>query len=209
MGTHYQASPATSVGLVYRSKWTPVLEGPTEFSNLPIDVPTTILKYKLPLPQQVELRIQHALSATWILGLTFDWENWTQFNNMVLSFNFDGENPPEPVQASPSWRNTYSIGANMTKVFAQGATFLNFGVGYASSPVTDKNRIIQLPADDSWTLTIGVAHNFSKALTASLGGGVVFGGSAPIEQITQGFQFAGHMRTSRVLILGGSLAWRF
>lgn len=209
LGTHYQASPATSIGLVYRSKWTPKLEGDLAFSNLPVNVPTTQLKYKLPLPQQVELGIQHALNETWILGLVFDWENWTQFNNMVLAFNYDGEHSPDPVQVDPNWKNTWSIGANMTKIFAQGATFLNFGFDYGSSPVTDKNRIIQLPADDSWTLSIGVAHNFSKALTGSFGAGLVFGGSSPVEQVLQGFQFAGHMRTNRVLILGGSLAWRF
>jgi long-chain fatty acid transport protein len=209
LGTHYQASPATSVGLVYRSKWTPELAGQMAFSNLHTEITTTDFKFKLPLPQQIELGIQHALSETWILGLTFDWENWTQFNNMLVGFDYDGENPPDPVQIDPNWKNTYSAGANLTKIFAKGATFLNFGFDYGSSPVTDKNRIIQLPADDSWTLSIGVAHNFSKALTGSLGGGLVFGGSSPVEQVLQGFQFAGHMRTNRVLILGGSLAWRF
>ena len=36
LGTHFQLSPATSMGLVYRSKWTPILEGQLAFSNLRI-----------------------------------------------------------------------------------------------------------------------------------------------------------------------------
>jgi len=209
LGTQYQVAPATLVGLVYRSKWTPKLTGDLVFSNLPIDVPTSGFEMDLVLPQQLELGIQHALSQTWILDLTFDWENWSQFNNMIIGLDIDGVNPPEPIQADVKWTNTYAVGANMTHVMAQGKTFLNFGVNYASSPVNDENRIIQLPVDDAWTLSLGAAHSFSKSLTGSLGGAVVLGGSAPVDKVLQGFHFVGNFRTNTVIVLGGSLAWNF
>jgi long-subunit fatty acid transport protein len=83
---------------------------------------------------------------------------------------------------------------------AKGRTFLNFGVSYGSSPVPDKNRKIVLAMDDSWTLSVGVAHTLSEALTLSLGGGIVLNGSAPVEQVTQGFEFSGKFHTYHVLV---------
>ena len=97
----------------------------------------------------------------------------------------------------------------MTYVMAQGQTFLNFDVNCTSSPVSDKNRLIQLFADDSWTLSIGAQHNLSKTLTAALGGGIVFNGNAPVDQVLQGSHFKGDYGANRILMLGGSLAWRF
>ena len=70
-------------------------------------------------------------------------------------------------------------------------------------------RILLLPLDDSWTLSLGAAHSFSKSLTGSLGGAVVLGGSAPVDTVLQGFHFVGKFRTNTVIVLGGSLAWNF
>jgi long-subunit fatty acid transport protein len=75
---------------------------------------------------------------------------------------------------------------------------------------TDGNRIIQLPADESFTLTAGIAHNASKTMTYSFGGAVVFYGDAEVKnQDTQGISFSGKFDTNVLFVLGGSLQLRF
>lgn len=65
-GTQYQLTLATSIGVVYRSKWSPDLVGDKVVSGLQHSLPTEEFEMDLVLPQEVELGIQHALSETWI-----------------------------------------------------------------------------------------------------------------------------------------------
>ncbi|MBW1788675.1 MAG: outer membrane protein transport protein [Deltaproteobacteria bacterium] len=208
LGTQYQVTPSTSFGIVYRSKWTPDLQGDLVVTGLPQSVPTERFEMDLVLPQEVEFGIQHALSKTWILGLTFDWENWDQFKNIVLDFAFQN-GAVGSTTADINWRDTYSGGISITHIMGGGSTFIDLGLNYASSPVSDADRVIQLPVDDAWTVSFGVAHNASKNLTFSLGGAVVFNGDARVDQVTQGLQFSGEFDTNVDFVLGGSLQWRF
>jgi long-subunit fatty acid transport protein len=101
------------------------------------------------------------------------------------------------------------VGASLTHIAGGGRTFVNLGLNYSSSPVSDSKRIILLPLDESVTLSLGVAHNASKTLTYSLGGAVVFSGDADVDQISQGVRFKGDFDTNVAFVLGGSLQWRF
>ena len=208
VGTQYQITPSTSVGIVYRSKWDSNVRGDLEITGLPREVPTEGFGLDLVLPQEVEFGIQHALSETWILGLTFDWQNWSQFKNIGIDFRFHDGQVKSSV-ADINWHDTYSGGISLTHVMNEGNTFLDFGFTYSSSPVHDNDRIIQLPVDESYTVSLGVAHNVSKNLTYTLGGAVVISGNAPVDQVTQGYQFAGNFDTNVAIILGGSLQYRF
>ena len=207
-GLQYQLTPATSFGMVYRSKWEANTKGNLVVSGLPVNLPTTDFELDLVLPQEVEIGIQHAFSKTWILGLTFDWQNWDQFKNMDVGFEFTNGVVKSTV-ADLKWHDTYSTGISLTHIMGGGATFLNLGFTYSSSPVDDADRIILLPVDESWTLSLGVAHNVTKDLTASLGGAVVFSGSGKVDNIDQGVQFSGKFDTNVAIALGGSVQWRF
>jgi len=90
-----------------------------------------------------------------------------------------------------------------------GTTFLDLGLTYASSPVSDTNRVFLLPVDDSWTVSFGIAHNASKNLTYSLGGAVVISGNASVDQTSQGFRTIGEFSTNLAFVLGATLQWRF
>ena len=208
VGTQYQITPSTSVGIVYRSKWDSHLRGELEISGLPHEVPTEDFGLDLVLPQEIEFGIQHALSKTWILELTFDWQNWSQFKNIAIDFRFEDGVVKSSV-ADINWRDTYSGGFSFTHIVNEGNTFLEFGFNYASSPVSDSNRIIQLPVDESYTLSFGVAHNVNKSLICTLGGAIVISGDAKVDQITQGYQFSGKFDTNLAFILGGSFQYRF
>ena len=156
----------------------------------------------------MELGIQHALSETWILGLTFDWQNWTQFSGIDVQFEFIN-GAVKYATTDLNWHDTFSGGVSLTHIMGNGTTFVNLGLNYASSPVSDANRIFLLPVDDSWTVSLGIAHNASKNLTYSLGGTVVINGAAKVDQTSQGVRTVGQFNSNLVVVLGGSLQWRF
>lgn len=206
VGTYYQVSPATSLGLVYRSEWDSNVSGDRVESGPGIGARTTPTTLNLVLPQQVQFGIQQALSKTWILGLTFDWTDWSAFEGIGVNVAFVNGAVEHGV-FDINWHDTYSGGLSLTHIM--GATFLNVGLTYSSSPVSDSKRIILLPMDESVTLSLGVAHNASKTLTYSLGGAVVFSGDAEVDQNSQGVRFKGDFDTNVDIVLGGSLQWRF
>lgn len=206
-GTQYQVSPTTSVGLVYRSQWDPDLTG-TRTTSGPRErfVRDEPFEFGLHLPQEVEAGIQHAFSKTWILGATFGWQDWSVFENIfvetplatggTVSRSFDIK-----------WHDTYSGGLSVTHI--RGATFYNVGVAYSSSPVSDDDRIILLPVDESLSLSLGVQHNASETLTFSLGGAAAFSGDAEVDENLQGLRYKGNFDTNVAIVLGGSMQWRF
>ncbi len=206
VGLLYQMSPATSFGLVYRSKWEPDLEGDLKFSGLSVNVPTADFELDIVLPQGLEFGIQQALSETLILGLTFVWQDWTQFNNIVVDFSFEN-GLAKSATSDPEWKDAYFGGISLTKIM--GTNFIQAGINYSSSPVSDSDRVIQLPADETLQVSLGVAHNRSKTLTYSLGGAVVFSGNAKVDQVTQGFRFKGKFDTNVIFVLGGNVALQF
>ncbi len=206
-GTQYQVSPATLLGLVYRSSWTANVTGDRLISGLPVSLSTQPTTLDLALPQQVEFGIQHALSETWILGLTFDWTDWSHFAGIGVDLSFDNGAVKQSI-FDINWHDTYSGGLSLTHIMGGGANFINFGVNYSSSPVSDANRIILLPVDEALTMSLGFAHN-TKTVTYSLGGAVAVSGDAKVDQVTQGFRFAGEFDTNLTFVLGGSVQLRF
>jgi long-chain fatty acid transport protein len=208
VGTQYQVSPTTLLGLVYRSEWDSNVSGDRVDSGPNFPSITTPVTLNLVLPQQVQFGIQHALSKTLILGLNFDWTDWSAFEGIGVDLSFEDGAIKHGI-FDINWRDTYSAGASLTQIVGGGRTFVNFGLNYSSSPVSDSERIILLPLDESVTLSLGVAHNASKTLTYSLGGAVVFSGSADVDQISQGVRFKGDFDTNVAFVLGASLQWQF
>ena len=207
LGARYQLSPATSFGLVYRSKWEPELEGDLEITGLAVPVPTADFKLGVTLPQGIEFGIQQALSETWILGLTFVWQDWSQFDKLVVDVAFAG-GATTTATANSNFTDAYLGGLSLTHIMGGGADIIKAEVNYASSPVSDSDRVIALPADEALSLSLGYAHN-TKTVTYALGGALVFNGDAEVNNIAQGVQFSGDFDTNVIYVLGGSVEIRF
>jgi long-chain fatty acid transport protein len=205
VGTHIQASPTTSLGAVYRSKWKPNLKGDLLISGLPVTLPAIDFELDAVLPQQVEAGVQHVINPRWILAVNGDWEDWSQFRDLVARISLeDGEPKPEDIDFK--FHDTYSLGASLTHVLGT-SNFLEFGANYGSSPVDDEDRVIALPADSALTLNLGFAHMQSKTTMFSIGGAVVFSGDARVSEVNSGFAFAGHFDTNVAFVLAGGIQW--
>lgn len=204
-GLLYQVTPRTSVGVVYRSEWEPSLKGDLVFSGLPITLPTVDFELDLTFPQWVQVGVQHAISESWIMSLSFDWQDWSEFNDVVVNLAF-ANGRGVSATADPNWHDVYSAGFTLTHVI--GPNLINASLVYFSSPVDDDDRVINLAIDESLTFSLGVAHH-TKTATYALGAAAAFSGDAEVDQVAQGVRFAGEFDTNITVVLGGSAEWRF
>ncbi len=90
-----------------------------------------------------------------------------------------------------------------------GANVLNAGLAYASSPVDDEDRTIDLPLDEVFVVSLAASRNENENLTYGVGVSVLIIGDAPVDQTAQGVRFQGDFRTNIGVAVGATAQWRF
>ncbi len=205
-GLHYQFSPQTSVGVVYRSEQDIDLSGDLVFSNLPVQLPNAKFDLEWKNPQTVQVGLQHAITPAWILSVDVVWEDWSAFSENRVSASF--ANGLATVQTlDRNWNDSYAGGAAVTHI--RGANVFSAGLAYASSVVDDEDRTIDLPLDESFVVSLAAARNENQNLTYGVGLSVLIIGDADVDQTAQGVRFAGDFSTNIAVAVGASVQWRF
>jgi long-chain fatty acid transport protein len=205
-GAQFKLSPATLIGVVYRSEADLDLTGNVNFSNLPVNVPTANISLAWTNPQSLQVGVQQALSPSWILSLDVLWEDWSVFSRNRLEASFTGGRA-RVLSLDRQWKDTWAGGLALTHI--DGPTIYNAGLAYSSSPVDDSDRTIDLPLDENLALSFSVSRNQSESFSYTVGANVLFSGDASVDQTAQGVRFAGEFDTNVAFIIGGGLTWRF
>ena len=205
-GLHYQFSPQTSVAVVYRSEQDIELSGDLVFSNLPVQLPNAKFDLEWKNPQTVQVGLQHAITPTWILSMDVAWEDWSAFSENRVSASF--ANGLAVVRTlDRNWKDVYAGGVAVTHI--RGANVLSAGLAYASSPVDDADRTIDLPFDEVFVVSLAASRNENENLTYGVGASVLIIGDAPVDQTAQGVRFQGDFRTNIGVAVGATAQWRF
>ena len=104
------------------------------------------------------------------------------------------------------WKDTWRTGVAFGRF--DGTSGLDLGLSYDSSPVSDSNRTIDLPMDETWQAG---ASYFVKdeSLSYSLGTSLMYMGNGKVDQTAQGVRFKGEFDTNVILTLGGTLRYTF
>jgi long-chain fatty acid transport protein len=179
VGALFDVTPATRVGVHYRSSLDYETTGSTSFTNVPAafaGVPalaagTSNGDVKLDLETPASLSISAAHKATDRLELLADatWTEWSRIKQLpvvrtsgpasgstldTLSFNFDD-----------TWR--FAIGANYR---LNGAWTLRAGAAFDQSPVPNaEDRSVRLPDEDRYWLTLGATYRPSPVSRLDFG----------------------------------------
>jgi len=179
VGALFDVTPATRVGVHYRSSLDYETTGSTSFTNVPAafaGVPalaagTSNGDVKLDLETPASLSISAAHKATDRLELLADatWTEWSRIKQLpvvrtsgpasgstldTLSFNFDD-----------TWR--FAIGANYR---LSGAWTLRAGAAFDQSPVPNaQDRSVRLPDEDRYWFTLGATYRPSPASRLDFG----------------------------------------
>lgn len=175
LGALFNVTPATRVGIAYRSWIEYDLEGSTSFSNVPAAFaasPTfarTDVSLKLETPDSLAFGLSHALSGRWDLLADLTWWNWSQIKTLpvvrrsgplngsnldTLTFNF-----------KDTWRASVGV-----KYKLDGAWTLKLGAAYDETPVPNaQSRTVRLPDHDRYWLAAGAKWQVARSGALDVG----------------------------------------
>jgi long-chain fatty acid transport protein len=164
LGTLFNVTPATRVGIAYRSSLSYKLDGSTSFSGVPAALAASPrlaagnVKLELKTPDNLSFSVAHRLNERLDLLGDLTWWHWSKIKQLpivrdtgaplsTLTFNFDD-----------AWRA--SIGANYK---LSGPWTLKLGAAYDQTPVPNaESRSVRLPDNDRYWLAAGAAYQVSR-----------------------------------------------
>jgi len=182
-GVLMQLTPATRVGLTYRSAMAFDLDGTQEIEGAVVfDV-----KAKLKTPDQFSLALHQVLDSKWDVLADLTWTGWSSVDTIRVR---GGTHPQLPYHFKDTWRLGLGLGYQMNDAWK-----LRAGVAFDEAPVREAaDRTMTLPDTDRTWLAIGARYSFSKQASLDVGyahiffkegatARVVYSGSTPLQQI--------------------------
>lgn len=211
LGVLGQVTPATRVGVAYRSAIEQDLEGNVTFSGPAAATQNSGLSSKIRLPSSFSISSVTELNSKWQLLADATWTEWTTIQKLQFDrVNAGGAAAPIPVQ-DYEWKNSWRFAVGGIYKYSDTIN-LKAGLAYDMTPVPDERRKVRLPDEDRITLAVGSQYKFDKATTFDVAFQYVMPDKAKIDS-TEG---AGATQ-SRVLgtaegdafILSGQVAYKF
>lgn len=211
LGVMGQLTPATRVGVAYRSAIEQDLEGNVTFSGPAAASQNSDLRSKIRLPASLSLSSVTDLNPKWQLLADATWTEWTTIQKLQFDrVNAGAGAAPIPVQ-DYEWKNSWRFAVGGIYKYSDTIN-LKAGVAYDMTPVPDERRKVRLPDEDRITLAVGSQYKFDKATTFDVAFQYVMPDKAKIDSTEQ----AG-LTTSRVLgtaegdafILSGQVSYKF
>jgi len=174
-GVLWQPSPATSVGLGYRSAVGIDADG--SFVRSPPGAVSTNATGSLTLPDEVTLSARQVVAPRWAVLGTVEWQNWSRLGNVAAVSSGCGAGGVCEV-LNLNYRDGwfFSVGAEYAY---SPAILLRAGVGYEISPIEDRNRDILIPDSNRFFLNVGGSYKYSEQISIDLAYSHIFFEDAP------------------------------
>ena len=200
LGALWQATPATRIGLAYRSEVDYTLDGTSSTSDpsvVPLNGPVTA---EVTMPDSASLSVFHKLSSRWDLLADVTWTGWSDFDDLPIQGTVNKTTPE-------NWENIlrYSLGATWhmsEKVSLRG------GVAYDEAPVSDIDRTPRIPDGARTWIAVGGQYRLSRKSAIDVGYAHLFIRDAAIDKAENGVTLAGSYEAS-VDILSAQLTLGF
>lgn len=173
LGFLYQFTPATRVGVHYRSEVRFEFDGEAKFqvpaaaraalngAGMPRAFTNGGGSTTLPLPEQMSASGFHQLNERWAVMGDVTWTRWSVFDE--LRFNFDEPQTSANVIAT-QWKNVFR--------YAAGATYewspkwqLRGGVHYDDSPIDTRFRGVGVPDSDRIGTAFGAGYKLNDRVS--------------------------------------------
>lgn len=167
LGAMFQISPATRIGLSYRSAIKHELTGTAAVAG----VGAAPIRTSAKLPDTLAWGISHQLDPKWELLGDLTFSRWSNIKQVPITTT--AASPLGPAGRTLDtfafeFRDTFRIGVG-TNYKMNDAFTLKLGVAYDKSPVTDQHRLATLPDNDRTWFAIGGKYQASKQLTLDFG----------------------------------------
>ena len=175
LGAMFQLSPATRLGLSYRSETRFDLEGKQKVSaSSPaltfFGARNQDIKASLDMPANASLAISHQMDRWQFLG-DYTWTGWSSVDTVRL------KNKQTSAQISTlpfNFQDTYRVGFGVNYQY-NDTVKTRFGVAYDKAPVKSAvDRTMTLPDSDRTCLSFGVKYSLSKISSLDIGYSHIF-----------------------------------
>ncbi len=198
-GMLLELTPQTRVGVIYISKVEPDFEGDLELDPAggpPLSVDSNL---EFTFPQTVRVGAYHELNDQWALLGTVGWEDWSEFDELLVSTQGGGGSIPT------EWQDTYHFSGGVHYRPTQD-WLLQTGITYDTSPVSDGNRTAYLPMDRQIRYAIGAQYQWSERLNVGGAFEYIDLGDAKIDDPTL---LKGEYETNRIFMFAVNFGYQF
>ncbi len=157
-GLLFQPSEDTTIGIGYRSRIEHDLSGKAGV-NSPAPGPNLSVDFDIDTPDVVTASISHRLNEYVEFHATFEWVNWSLFDDITVKFDAGLPSDVRP----QNWKDVYSGFFGVSYMASEQIT-LNLGGGFTSSTGDGTGSAI-LPDGERYTVAVGVSHAMSEHIT--------------------------------------------
>lgn len=182
-----------SLSVYYNSKTDFDLSGDT---RLPAGFSPN-LDLQLPLAQFIEVSAHWQVSDKWALLATFDWEDWSEADNLKVTL------PSRSINATTGFKDTYKIGVGANYQIAAD-WLLQTGLMFDTSALQNKNRTTGLPIDQQIRFAFGAQHDLNEKLTLGMSFEYINLGQGEVRQST----VRGDYEHNDIFVFGVTLAFK-
>ncbi|MBS0321361.1 MAG: outer membrane protein transport protein [Proteobacteria bacterium] len=227
IGAMWHVTPATRLGLAYRSQIDYTVSGNASFDNPSVSVSPDLtpvvglltstinstalynsgVTSKITLPAIVNASVFSSLNDRWDIMGDVQWTQWSKFKDLTFTRSTGTVLQSTPENFDDAWR--VSVGANYKY---NDAWKFRMGVAYDQTPVNDTDRTVRLPDQDRYWLAGGARWNLAQNLAFDFGAAYIWVKNADIYQnagSTPSYGLVdGHFNFS-VLVVSGQLVYSF
>jgi long-chain fatty acid transport protein len=122
---------------------------------------TAGIDVKLPLVETVEVGLHWQATDALALLATFNWENWSKFDNLPVS------TARGSATVGTGWYDTYKLALGMAYDVSE-KWMVQTGVSMDTSPVRNKDRIAALPVDRQIRGAVGTRYRLDNGIDLGL-----------------------------------------
>lgn len=191
LGAMFNLSPATRIGLAYRSAIRYTISGNVSFSDVPAafglsptasaGVANGPVSADLKLPPSASLSLFHKLNPRWDIMADLSWTGWSSFHELKVV----RDNGVVLSDTQENWSDTWRIGAGANYHYDSRWTW-RFGVAYDQSPTDDQYRTARVPDADRYWVALGAQYRLTPRDVIDVGYAHIFVRDASIDQSAPG-----------------------
>ena len=201
VGTVWQPTEMTSLGLSYRSKTRLTLKGDAKVTGVPnvLGLPSAVTekaKLSITLPENIEFSVTQKVDDRWTVMAGATWTRWSRFKELVIESDqgsglisgalgggASSTNDPSVLTYVPeNWKDVWAFSLGTSYRYSDELT-LKLGYARDNSPVRDEYRTARIPDTDRNWLTMGAKYDVGQNWTMDAAYGYMFTSAAKINEV--------------------------
>jgi long-chain fatty acid transport protein len=198
-GALFELTPQTRIGVTYVSKVEPKFSGDLKIKPGIGGSFSTSSDLEFTFPQLVRVGAYHELNNQWALLGTIGWEDWSNFDRLLVSTQAgSGAIPTE-------WRDTYHFSGGVHYRPTED-WLLQAGITYDTSPVSKGDRHSALPIDRQIRYAIGAQYQWNERVRV---GGALEYIDLGDAKINDPALLQGEFKTNRLFVAALNFSYQF